>query len=45
MVVVFVPDGTGKISAVRLSGTMLFSRVGTAGPAESRNLGSSEKAL
>jgi CubicO group peptidase (beta-lactamase class C family) len=30
-VLVFVPDGTGNISAVRLSGTMLFSRVSTGG--------------
>ena len=30
-VLIFVPDGTGNISAVRLSGTMVFSRVSTAG--------------
>jgi hypothetical protein len=30
-VLTFVPDGAGNISAVRLSGTMLFSRVSTAG--------------
>ena len=30
-VLIFVPDGTGNISAVRLSGTMLFSRVSTGG--------------
>jgi CubicO group peptidase (beta-lactamase class C family) len=30
-VLVFVPDGTGNISAVRLSGTMLFSRVSPGG--------------
>ena len=30
-VLIFVPDGTGNISAVRLSGTMVFSRVSTGG--------------
>lgn len=30
-VLAFVPDGTGSISAVRLSGTMLFSRVSNGG--------------
>ncbi|HEX6052620.1 MAG TPA: serine hydrolase [Gemmatimonadaceae bacterium] len=30
-VLTFVPDGAGNISAVRLSGTMLFSRVSTGG--------------
>jgi len=30
-VLIFVPDGSGNISAVRLSGTMVFSRVSTGG--------------
>ena len=30
-VLIFVPDGTGNISAVRLSGTMVFSRVSGGG--------------
>ena len=30
-VLIFVPDGAGNISAVRLSGTMVFSRVSTGG--------------